>query len=122
MVSKPYEPLALLADAEIRRIKAAGEMPRPLHLASLVAVDVCQLARMQFKAREPLLAPWLHSQDLCMVFAPRGVGKTHSASPVLAVATGGRFLGGRRSAKKVLYLDGDCGSVLRAGYPRSARI
>ena len=61
-------------------------------LARIRAVDVQSLSKMQFKAREPLLMPWLHSQDLCMVFAPRGVGKTHFCIAIAyAVSTGGKL-------------------------------
>lgn len=78
-------------------------------LLPLRAVDAHELAAMHFKPRESILDPWLHSQDLAMVFAPRGVGKTHFAiSVAFAVATGGQFT--RWSApvpRKVLYLDGE---------------
>jgi len=73
------------------------------------ALDVHDLAAMQFKQRDTILEPWLHSQDLCMVFAARGIGKTHFAlSVAFAVATGGTFA--KWSApkpRKVLYLDGE---------------
>lgn len=59
----------------------------PLH-----ALDAHELALMQFKVREVILAPWLHSQDLCMIFAARGIGKTHFAlSAAYAIATAGKF-------------------------------
>jgi putative DNA primase/helicase len=64
---------------------------------------------MKFKVRDTILDPWLHTQDLCMVFAARGIGKTHFALAVaFAVATGGTFA--KWSApkpRKVLYLDGE---------------
>ena len=81
----------------------------PVSLDPLRALDVQALALMQFKVREVILAPWLHTQDLCMVFAERGIGKTHFAIAVaFAVATGGKFA--KWSAprpRKVLYLDGE---------------
>lgn len=75
----------------------------------LRAVDVHALADMQFKVREVILSPWLHSQDLCMIFAARGIGKTHFAiSIAYAVATGGTFAKWTApAARKVLYLDGE---------------
>lgn len=84
---------------------------------ALVAMDLHDLAVHHFKQRDPLLTPWLHSQDLAMVFAGRGIGKTHLAFAVsLAVATGGTFA--KWSAPKpakVLYLDGELpGSVCQA--------
>jgi hypothetical protein len=82
---------------------------RPVDLVPLEALDAHALALMQFKMRETILGPWLHSQDLCMVFAARGIGKTHFAMAVAyAVATGGTFA--KWSApqpRKVLYLDGE---------------
>lgn len=80
------------------------------------AVDIHKLAKMQFKPRNPLLGPWLHSQDLCMVYAKRGIGKTHfSLAVAYAVATGGKFLGWQANQPhKVLYLDGELpGNVMQ---------
>ena len=82
----------------------------------LRALDVAELAQITFREREPLLAPWLHSQDLCMVFAGRGIGKTHfSIAIAYAVATGGQFLRWEApQPRKVLYLDGELpGAVMQ---------
>jgi putative DNA primase/helicase len=82
----------------------------------LRAVDVHELARMPFKVRAVILDPWLHSQDLCMVFAARGIGKTHFGIAIaFAVATGGSFLHWRApKPAKVLYLDGELpGNVMQ---------
>lgn len=93
------------AQAKIDRI-VESMPPAPIPLRAL---DVSDLALMHFKMREVILDPWLHSQDLCMVFAARGVGKTHfGLSVAYAVATGGKFA--KWSAprpRKVLYLDGE---------------
>jgi hypothetical protein len=86
-------------------------------LQPLQAVDVHALARMQFKMREVFLDPWLHSQDLCMVFAARGIGKTHFGLAVAyAIATGGKFTKWQApKPRKVLYLDGELpGGVMQA--------
>jgi hypothetical protein len=88
--------------------------PRPQ--TALRALDLHDLARIKFKPRAEMLAPWLHSQDLCMVYAARGIGKTHFAlSVAYAVATGGSF--GPWQApqpRKVLYLDGELpGAVMQ---------
>ena len=63
----------------------------------------------EFPLREMLLAPWLPKQGLAMVFAPRGVGKTHFALGVAyAVASGGSFLNWiAPKARKVLVIDGE---------------
>ena len=78
-------------------------------LPPLRAYDVHELAGMIFKPRDVLLAPWLHTQDLCMVFAGRGIGKTHFGLAVsYAVSTAGRFTRWQApTARKVLYLDGE---------------
>ena len=85
-------------------------------LFALKAVDLHTLANMKFKPRQPLLSPWLNSQDLCMLFAARGIGKTHFAlAASFAVATGGRFLSWEADKpRKVLYLDGELpGTVMQ---------
>lgn len=73
------------------------------------AMDLHELAEHKFKERTPLLGNLLHSQDLAMVHAGRGIGKTHWAlSVAFAVATGGTFLRWTAlNARKVLYLDGE---------------
>jgi len=75
----------------------------------LRALDVHALALMKFKPRAVILDPWLHAQDLVMVFASRGVGKTHFAiSIAYAIATGTRFAKWHAPRPaKVLYLDGE---------------
>lgn len=90
-------------------IEAAAPESLLNQIIPLEALDAHALALMQFKVREVILDPWLHSQDLCMVFAARGIGKTHFAlSVAYAVATGGTFA--KWSApqpRKVVYLDGE---------------
>lgn len=65
--------------------------------------------RLELPPQEDILTPWLTTQGLAMIYAPRGVGKTHVALGIAyAVATGGEFL--RWQAPKprgVLYLDGE---------------
>jgi len=83
----------------------------------LTALDLRELAAHQFKQRAPLLTPWLHSQDLGMIFAGRGIGKTHLALAIMyAIATGGTFANWHAPRPaKVLYLDGELpGAVLQA--------
>ncbi|MBI5184882.1 MAG: AAA family ATPase [Nitrospinae bacterium] len=73
------------------------------------AVSVREFLLMQFPPRENILSPWLPTQGLCMVHAPRGVGKTFfSLNAAVAVASGGQFL--RFQAPKpcgVLLCDGE---------------
>lgn len=87
-----------------RPMEVKQAAPDPLR-----AVDAHELAAMHFKTREVILDPWLHSQDLCMVFAARGVGKTHFGLAVaFAIATGGKFAKwSAPTPRRVLYLDGE---------------
>jgi len=73
------------------------------------AVNVLELLNTQLPPRELLLDPWLQTQGLVMVFAPRGVGKTHfSLGVAYALWTGGTFLGWKASRPlRVLFLDGE---------------
>jgi KaiC/GvpD/RAD55 family RecA-like ATPase len=93
------------------------EAPRqPLDYEPLQALDAHALALMQFKVREVILSPILHTQDLTMIFAARGIGKTHFAiSIAYAIATGGTFAKWTApKPRKVLYLDGELpGSVMQ---------
>lgn len=75
----------------------------------IVALEIGDLLRREFPPMETLLAPWLRKQNLVMVHAKRGVGKTHFALGVAyAVASGGQFLTWKAEApKKVLYIDGE---------------
>lgn len=78
---------------------------------------VHELAQMKFKVRETILDPILRTQDLLMVYSPRGIGKTHFNIAVgYAIATGGRFAKWSAPvARKVLYLDGELpGSVMQS--------
>ena len=79
--------------------------PKP----SYKAVNVLELANHTFMAREAILAPWLLTQSLNMIYAWRGVGKTHVMLGVaFAIATGGEFLGWKADRpRRVIYLDGE---------------
>jgi len=85
------------------------DQPPPLR-----ALAVHEFARMRFKPREEILSPWLHSQDLAMVFAARGIGKTHFClAAAFAIATGTAFAKWTAPvARKVLYLDGELPGVV----------
>lgn len=82
-------------------------------LRPLVAVDSHGLLAHTFPEHEMLLSPWLESQSLTMIYAWRGIGKTHLALLIAyALASGGRCL--TWSAPKpspVLYLDGEMPGV-----------
>jgi putative DNA primase/helicase len=111
------DPKKLLAVDEAVMASMQPEL-RSLEVTSnpLAALDLYDLSEYQFKEREPLLTPWLHSQDLTMIHAGRGIGKTHLAIAIMyAVATGGTFAGWvAPKPTKVLYLDGELpGRVLQ---------
>jgi putative DNA primase/helicase len=66
-----------------------------------------------FPVREMVLTPWLPVAGLAMLYAPRGVGKTHVALNIAyAVASGGRFLKWRApKPRRVLFIDGEMPAV-----------
>lgn len=77
--------------------------------AVLRPVEVADFLALAIPEREMLLDPILPAQGLVMVFAPRGIGKTHlGLAMAYAVASGGTAL--RWPAPKpapVLYVDGE---------------
>ena len=77
--------------------------------APLVVYNAAEFLAAKFPPRDLLLAPWLESASLAMVYARPGVGKTHFALHLAyALATGGQFL--KWQAKEpvpVLYVDGE---------------
>lgn len=110
MTARTLEDLAR-EDVE-RKTGATGAHPGNAPLAPVsapVVVDAAGLLATDFPPRERLLSPWLLSQSLSMLYAPRGVGKTHVALGVAyALASGGAFLGWRAEKPvPVLYLDGE---------------
>jgi putative DNA primase/helicase len=115
---------AVIDDAEIRSFIPRGSS-RPARVMQapaeaqqarppISAVTVQELAEMRFKPRIAVLEPFLHSQDLAMVFAPRGIGKTHLClSMAYAIATGGALAKWLApEPRRVLYLDGELPGVV----------
>jgi hypothetical protein len=88
----------------------------------LRALDLQELLSIELPPREFVLAPWLPSQGLALLYAFRGVGKTQVALGIAyAVASGGSFLKWNAPApRRVLYLDGEMPLV--AMQERMARI
>src|SRR5208283_5238962 len=80
----------------------------------LRAVSIEEFLSLEFPPRENVLASWLPTQGLCMLYGPRGIGKTHVGIGVaVAVATGGSFLTWKaEKARPVLYLDGEMPAVV----------
>jgi putative DNA primase/helicase len=79
----------------------------------LIVLTVDELFMREIKPREMLLAPILPEQGLAMLYAYRGIGKTHLALGIAAaVASGTRFL--RWAAprpRRVLYVDGELPAI-----------
>jgi len=77
--------------------------------ADVKIVGLKEFLDMNLPPLENILDPWLSTQGLALIYAPRGIGKTHVALGIAyAVASGGSFL--RWKAPKprgVLYLDGE---------------
>lgn len=75
----------------------------------IVVVSLMDFVTRDIPARERMLAPWLLTQSLNMLYAWRGVGKTHVALGIAyATASGGSFLKWQAvRPRRVLYLDGE---------------
>lgn len=84
------------------------ELPRDIQ-RDFRAIFIVDFLTQEIPLRECILAPWLPSQGLAMIHAPRGVGKTHLALGIAyAVASGGKFLRWQApKARGVLLLDGE---------------
>jgi putative DNA primase/helicase len=80
---------------------------------ALTVVTAHELLAMELPPRETILAPWLPSKGLCMVYGPRGIGKTHvTLGSAYAIATGGTFLGWKADRPhRVLIIDGEMPTV-----------
>lgn len=104
-----------LAERESSRWCAgANRANAPMHqddeaILPPVIVDAAALLARTFKPRVHLLSPWLTTQSLTMIYARRGIGKTHMALGVAyALASGGEFIGWKATQPvRVLYLDGE---------------
>ncbi|MGD9153789.1 MAG: AAA family ATPase [Gammaproteobacteria bacterium] len=82
---------------------------QPFHRLKLNVVDFNDFLAMNLPIREDILKPWLPTQGLAMIYAPRGIGKTHVALEIAyVVASGGSFLNWQTPKPRgVLYLDGE---------------
>lgn len=80
---------------------------------SLVTVDANDFMYREFPPRENILDPWLQTQALTMIHAPRGIGKTLMSLGIAhAVGTGGSFLRWKATKPRgVLFVDGEMPGV-----------
>ena len=81
---------------------------------ALAVIEVQDFIKMDLPYREMILSPWLPAQGLAMIYAPRGIGKTHVALGIAyAVTSNTAFLGWQPTrARNVLYLDGEMPAAL----------
>jgi DNA-binding CsgD family transcriptional regulator len=95
-------------------MQARHYVPSPLKQPSLAVVDVLEFLNMDLPHREMILSPWLPAQGLAMIYAPRGIGKTHVALGIAyAVTSNTTFLTWKPTqARSVLYLDGEMPAAL----------
>jgi hypothetical protein len=73
------------------------------------AISAAELLDMDIPEPVPVLEPWLHEEQLALVYAPRGMGKTlFMMGAAAATASGGGFLGWNApEPRNVLYVDGE---------------
>lgn len=81
---------------------------------TLEITSVFDFINKELPPREHILTPWLPVQGLTMIYAPRGIGKTHVALGIAnAVANGSTFLNWNApKPRSVLYLDGEMPATL----------
>ena len=98
-----------IADAEPVVNLRDGRTISESDLPELRVVSAEDFMQMDIAPRELVLAPWLPAQGLCLLYAKRGIGKTHTALNIAhAVASGGSFLGWTApKPRRVLYIDGE---------------
>ncbi len=87
---------------------------RPIDPPRLRALSLGELLALELPPREDVLVPWLPTQGLAMLYAPRGIGKTWVGLGVaFAVASGGKFLSWSAPvARGVIYVDGEMPAVV----------
>src|SRR6185312_3934729 len=88
---------------------ASGFTMRDAPAGILRVITGHELLSMQLPPRKTVLAPWLPSKGLAMLYGPRGIGKTHvSLGAAYAIATGGKFLRWDAAVpRRVLIIDGE---------------
>ncbi|OOY27920.1 hypothetical protein BMI90_08430 [Thioclava sp. L04-15] len=78
-------------------------------LSQLKTYTAETLLAENFRPREPVIEPWLRTEETAVIWAPSGVGKTLLClSLALAVSGGGSVADWKApKARKVLYIDGE---------------
>jgi KaiC/GvpD/RAD55 family RecA-like ATPase len=94
-------------------VKEAAKKDQPNGKAGagpvLRIVTAAELLTATFPPRELVLAPWLPTKGLAMIYGPRGIGKTHLTLGIAyAIASGGTFLSWwAPKPRRVLVIDGE---------------
>lgn len=93
----------------VAAIIAEATIPQARKQTALRVLDLQEMLTIEMPPREYIVHPIIPEQGLCLLYAARGVGKTHAAlSIAYAVASGGNVL--RWTCPKprpVLYIDGE---------------
>lgn len=89
--------------------EALSEALSPTTPPSLRAYNIAEFLNLDIPPHENILAPIIKTQSLSMLFAKRGIGKTHIALGIAyAIASGGKFLKWEaEKPRRVVYLDGE---------------
>lgn len=90
-------------------VQEAIEGAQLLTPPGLKAYNIADFLELDIPPHENILAPIIKTQSLSMLFAKRGVGKTHIALGIAyAIASGGKFLKwNAERPRRVVYLDGE---------------
>lgn len=103
------QPIALENEASNNVPNQASFNDSLIQTKKIRAIPLEAFLQLKLPEREMLLAPFLPKQGLVLLYAKRGVGKTHIALGIAyAIASGGSFLKWHAPVpKKVLYIDGE---------------
>jgi DNA-binding CsgD family transcriptional regulator len=86
---------------------------------TLPFLELPELLTYELPPREIILSPWLTTQSLNMIYAPRGIGKTFMSMHIAyAVCAAGHFLGWQATRPQgVLFIDGEMpGHLLKSRF------
>lgn len=114
--------MSAVADVPVKMASRAPGWLDEVRSVDVRPITLLDLLAKTYPPRQWVIEPILPSQGLAMVYAPRGIGKTHvSLGIAYAVASGGSFLRWHAPEPKgVLFLDGEMPGV--ALQERLARI
>lgn len=97
----------------VKACLAAAEAPETTETKAgkpgLVVLDIRDFLALDIKPRELILAPVIPCQGLMMVYAARGIGKTHFALHISYAVASGQVVFRWKAAtpRRVLYIDGE---------------